>query len=48
MMLVTPTEDAEHFALARYHGMSLAALIRQLLRKERRRLERAGVRVPKK
>lgn len=48
VVLVTPKEDAEYFALARHLGVPLAELVRSLLARERRRLERSGVRVPKK
>lgn len=48
VVLVTPTEDESYFALARHLGVPLAELVRTLLTRERRRLERAGVRVPRK
>jgi len=48
VVLVTPKEDAEHFALARHLGVTLAELVRSLLARERRRLERAGQKVPRK
>lgn len=46
--MVTPKEDAEFFALARHLGLHLSELVRTLLVRERRRLERGGARVPKK
>ena len=48
VVLVTPRQDAEFFALARHLAKPLAEVIRSLLEKERRRLERGGVKVPKK
>ncbi len=48
VVLVTPRQDAEYFALARHLGKPLAEVIRGLLERERTRLERGGVRVPKK
>ena len=48
VVLVTPRQDAEYFALARHLGKPLAEVIRGLLHRERQRLERAGVKVPKK
>lgn len=48
VVMVTPRQDAEFFALARHLGKPLSEVIRGLLDRERTRLERAGVRVPKK
>ena len=46
--LVTPKELVGYFALARHLGVTLSDLIRSLLARERTRLERGGVKVPKK
>lgn len=48
VVMVTLQEDAEFFALARHLKVPLAVLVRKLLAQERRRIERSGVRVPRR
>lgn len=40
IVLVTPTEDTLHFALAGYHGVPLAELVRGLLEADARKVAR--------
>lgn len=48
VILSTPEEKASFMAHARYYGLTLSDLVRLLLRQDRKRLERAGDKVPKK
>ncbi len=41
IILVTPREDALHFALAAHHQTSLAELVRDLLERDAQRVARA-------
>ena len=48
IVLVTPRELLSFGALARFRKMTLAALVRSLLTRDRAELESAGKRVPKR
>lgn len=40
IILVTPTEDTLHFALAKHHGVPLGELVRALLEADARKVAR--------